>query len=103
MSLDAPLKKYTETRFGSDMEVAQNICFDIFSDIQGKLQATPRNTQDLTHILKTAKGLNELIHRDFCAKYCDKKKFENAECPLRKYREFILSLEREMELCMTHE
>lgn len=51
LSLDAPLKKYTETRFGSDMEVAQNICFDIFSDIQGKLQATPRNTQDLTHIL----------------------------------------------------
>ena len=100
LSLDTPLKKYTETRFGSDMEDAQDICTDIFSDIQGKLQATPRNTQDLTHSLKMAKGLNELIHRDFCAKYCDKKKFENAECPLRKYREFILSLERELALCM---
>ena len=52
--------------------------------------------QDTSHILKTAKSLNELIHRDFCSKYCDKKKFTNEECPLRKYREFILSLEQEM-------
>ena len=96
LSLDTPLKQYSETRFGSDMEAAQDVCSELFSDIHDRALILPQNTQDTSHILKTAKSLNELIHRDFCSKYCDKKKFTNEECPLRKYREFILSLEQEM-------
>lgn len=78
------------------MEAAQDVCSELFSEIHDRVLILPQNTQDTSHILKTAKSLNELIHRDFCSKYCDKKKFTNEECPLRKYREFILSLEQEM-------
>lgn len=100
LSLDAVLKAYSETRFGSDMEAADEMCSELFTNIQDVVRTQPRNTQDVTHILKMADNLGVLIHRDFCEKHCDRRKFENAECPLKKYSEFIAFLKREMELSM---
>ncbi len=100
LSLDAVLKAYSETRFGSDMEAADEMCSELFSSIQDIVRMQPRNTQDVTHILNMADNLAGLIHKDFCQKYCDQKKYDTSDCPLKKYSDFIAFLKREMELSM---
>lgn len=96
ISLDDVLRRYTESRLGEDYENIERGCQEAFDSVREIVSDKPQDTQGMLHILKHADVLGEAIHENFCNKLCDRQRFKNKECPMRKYAKFSYALKDEL-------
>lgn len=97
LSLDEALRQYTHTKFGSDIETAEQICNELVTEVRESIQAESHNSQNVACLLKAAYELVEQIQRTFCEDICQRTRYQDIACPAKRLVDFVNWLREERE------
>ena len=97
LSLDEALRQYTHTKFGSDIETAEQICNELVTEVRESIQAESHNSQNVACLLKAAYELVEQIQHTFCEDLCQRARYQDIACPAKRLVDFVNWLREEQE------
>ena len=91
LSVDEALKAYSESRFGSDMEVAEGVC--------ELIEIERQESQDMAQMLRAAASFFGELERVFCNKKCQRCLYNEVPCPTRRFHEYLIWVRAEFQAC----
>lgn len=94
LSIDEALRSYTVSCCGSDFEATEKACADLAKTVRNVIESNRLTSQEEEYIFRAARNFFSEIEHYICGHVCRKGKYLDAECPVKRFQEYMQWLKK---------